>query len=564
MEKQDVPPQSPSTSRRLFLQELAALVLLSGTSGWLRAADMGHMAGMAMGAGSKSMGMGSMAATTPVLAHPPAFASALPIPPLYAGERAVDGVREYHLGIAAGRAPLASGLAPTPTWGYRGALLGPSLQIPRGEPVRIWVHNGLDQSTTTHWHGAHVPGDMDGGPQSLIAPGQTWHYHYTIDQPEATLWYHPHPNGRTGPHVYAGLAGLYLVQDGSAERLGLPRRYGIDDVPIIVQDRLLDDRGRLVYMPKPMDVMGMKGNRFLINGRESPVLKAPAGWLRLRLLNGSNARLYNFAFSDDRVFYQIATDAGFLETPVAMHRLLLAPAERAEILVDLRRLQGRRLRLRSDSAAVVPSLSTMPMDSDAYDRSVFDLLEIQVGPPLGPGGRLPEQLTTLAKLPPAQRERHFSLQGMMDDMGGKGMGSDMGALRQAAAKALHNGPGGMSMGIGNLPLFTINHLAMDMQRIDLSTRLGTTEVWEVVNQAHMAHTFHVHGVSFRILSRNGQEPPPGERGWKDVALIRRGETLRLGMTFTQPASKAFPFMYHCHMLEHEDNGMMGQFTVLRS
>jgi len=563
MPHQRVSSQSRSTSRRLFLRELAAAALLAGTSNWVRAA---HMAGMSMAAGSESMGMGamgSMLATTPILRHTPSFAGPLPIPPLYAGNRAADGVREYRLAIAAGQAQLSAGLAPTPTWGYRGAILGPSLRIPRGEPIRILVHNGLDQSTTTHWHGAHVPGDMDGGPQSLIAPGRTWHYHYTIDQPEATLWYHPHPNGRTGPHVYAGLAGLYLVQDGSAERLGLPQYYGIDDVPVIVQDRLLDAHDRLVYMPQVMDVMGMKGNRFLVNGRESPVLEAPAGWLRLRLLNGSNARLYNFALSGDRPFYQIATDAGFLEAPVALQRLLLAPAERAEILVDLRHLDGKRLWLRSDSAAVVPSLSTMPMDSDAYDRSVFDLLEIRVGPARAPGGRLPEHLATLANLPEIQRERHFSLQGMMGGMGGGGM-AGMAALRKAAAKAPRNGPGGMSMGIGNLPLFTINHLAMDMRRIDFSTTLGSTELWEVVNRAHMAHTFHVHGVSFRIQSRDGREPPPWERGWKDVVLIRRGESVRLAMTFTQPASKAFPFMYHCHMLEHEDNGMMGQFTVVRS
>jgi len=151
----------------------------------------------------------------------------------------------------------------------------------------------------------------------------------------------------------------------------------------------------------------------------------------------------------------------------------------------------------------------------------------------------------------------------MGGMGGGGM-AGMAALRKAAAKAPRNGPGGMSMGIGNLPLFTINHLAMDMRRIDFSTTLGSTELWEVVNRAHMAHTFHVHGVSFRIQSRDGREPPPWERGWKDVVLIRRGESVRLAMTFTQPASKAFPFMYHCHMLEHEDNGMMGQFTVVRS
>ena len=482
----------------------------------------------------------------------PVFSGTLPIPPVYTGVWGHDKVREYHLRIGDGHSTLHPGLE-TATWGYNGAVLGPALRIPRGQPVRLYVHNGLDQSTTTHWHGAHVPGTMDGGPQSLILPGKTWTYGYTIDQPEATLWYHPHPAGRTGPHVYAGLAGLYLVADGTDRRLGLPHHWGVDDIPVIVQDRLLDARGRLVYMPQAMDVMGMKGNRFLINGRESPILKAPAQWLRLRLLNASNARIYNFALTGDQTFYVIASDAGYLESPVRVQRLLLAPAERAEILLDLRAMEGKRLWLRSDSAAVIPGLSLHPMDSDQFDRSNFDLLEIQVGTATGTGGQLPDHLVDIPRLQANAGSRRFTLRGMVMDK--------MPLAQQALATALHNGPAQMSMGVGREPLFSINNQYMNMQVINQRLRLGSTEIWEVYNDAEMAHTFHVHGTSFQILSRNGKAPPAYEAGWKDTLLIRRAETVRFIAHYGHPAPDDFPYMYHCHMLEHEDNGMMGQFIV---
>jgi blue copper oxidase len=441
----------------------------------------------------------------------------------------------------------------TPTWGYGGAMLGPTLRLPRGKAVRIDLHNTLDQATTTHWHGAHVPGEMDGGPQSLIAAGGQRRVEFTLRQPAATLWYHPHPDTRTGPHVYAGLGGMLIVDDGNDARLGLPRRYGVDDLPLILQDRLLDAEGRLLYMPRMMDRMGMKGDRFLVNGREQPYRVVPAQWVRLRLLNAANARLFNLAFSDRREFHVIATDGGLLPRPVPVRSLLLAPSERAEILLDLRREQGKHLVLRSDSAAVVPELSSMPMDADRFDHAGFDLLELRVGPPAGTPGKLPARMVDLPKLHTDMPPRRFTLQGMMGGMGGMG-----GA---ASATANGSGPGGMSLGQGGAKLFAINHRHMDMARIDQRVRLGSTEIWEVVNQSHMAHPFHFHGTSFQILSRNGQAPQPFEAGWKDTVLVRRGETVRLIARFDQPAGDAHPFMFHCHILEHEDNGMMGQFTV---
>ncbi len=539
----------PDTSRRKALLGLGALGALGVVyAGQARGAGMGGMSGMS-GMGGMDMGQSQPMNAAPRVG---VFKRALLIPPELRG-RAQDGVLHYALRMAAGRSMLVDGLH-TATWGYNGAVLGPTLRVPRGKAVRIDLHNALDQSTTTHWHGAHVPGEMDGGPQSLIAPGGQARVHFTLQQPAGSLWYHPHPDTRTGPHVYAGLGGMLLVDDMADQHLGLPQRYGVDDLPIILQDRRLAADGRLLYMTGMMDRMGMKGDRFLVNGREQPYWQAPAQWVRLRLLNAANARLFNLAFADGRAFHVIATDAGFLPRPVPVHSLLLAPSERAEILLDLRREQGKRLVLRSDSGAVVPGLSSMPMDADRFDHHGFDLLELRVGPPAGTQARLPARMVELPVLQADAPPRRFTLQGMMGGMGG------MGGMAGRGSDA-PRGPGGMSLGEGGAKLFSINHHHMNMARIDQRLRLGSTEIWEVVNQGHMAHPFHYHSTSFQIVSRDGESPPAHEAGWKDTVLVRHGETVRLIARFNQAASDAHPFMFHCHILEHEDNGMMGQFTV---
>lgn len=543
-------------SRRKALLALGALGFAA--AGQARGAGMGSMTGMSGMGGMAGMGMAPSQSAT---AAPDAgvFRRALLIPPELHGW-VQNGVLHYALRMAAGRSMLVDGLH-TATWGYNGAVLGPTLRVPRGKAVHIALNNALDQSTTTHWHGAHVPGDMDGGPQSLIAPGGQRDVHFTLQQPASSLWYHPHPDTRTGPHVYAGLGGMLLVDDPADQHLGLPQQYGVDDVPLILQDRRLAPDGRLLYMTSMMDRMGMKGDRFLVNGREQPFWNAPAQWVRLRLLNAANARLFNLAFNDGRAFHVIATDAGLLARPVPVRSLLLAPSERAEILVDLRRDQGRRLVLRSDSGAVVPDLSSMPMDADAFDHHGFDLLELRIGPPAGTSARRPERMVELPTLHADAPVRRFTLQGMSGNMMGgmQGGTQTMGGMTSMPA---NSGPGGMSLGEGGARLFSINHHHMNMARIDQRVRLGSTEIWEVVNQGHMAHPFHYHSTSFQILSRNGNSPPAHEVGWKDTVLVRRGDTVRLIAHFNQAAGDAHPFMFHCHILEHEDNGMMGQFTVI--
>lgn len=547
--KEDTLIQSPERRRALQTLAQGAAVVLSGVA----------LEGLVTPTQAQGMGMmmgGGMGQSQAAPIKPGVFNRPMPIPLQMLGTTDDQGVRRYALDVRAGQhAELVAGLR-TPTWGYNGAFLGPTLRVPQGKPLRFDIMNGLNQSTTIHWHGAHVPGAVDGGPHNLIAPGDHVRVAFTLNQPAASLWYHPHPDGRTGPQVYAGLAGFLLIDDGADARLGMPHTYGVDDFPVVLQDRRLSDSGALDYMTAMMDIMGMKGDRFLVNGIEQPFVDVPGQWIRLRLLNGSNARIYNLTFADNRPFHVVASDAGLLEHPVKRTNLVLAIGERAEIMVDLSQMQGKRLVLRSDSAALIPALNRMPMAADSYDHSRFDLLELRVGAPTGKKGRLPAQMASIPTLKANAPQRKFILQGMRMRMM-RGMMMGQGTPQKSAS----SGPGGMSMGVGGRDLFAINGTYMNMKVINERVKLGSTEVWTVINDSMMGHPFHVHGTSFQILSRNGALPPEHERGWKDVVLVPSGQTVKLIARFDQHAGDDHPYMYHCHILEHEDNGMMGQFVV---
>ena len=545
--------QSTNPSRRELLRCIgwvaAGLGLSQATPPLVRAAAAQAAKGMAGMPGMKDMQRAGVHQGIP-------FARPLLIPAQLTGEPQPDGSRLYSMRMAAGRTSLVAARQ-TPTWGYNGSYLGPTLRVPRAMPVSIDIVNGIDQSTTTHWHGAHVRGSMDGGPHSLFQPGATFHYAFRLDQPAATLWYHPHPETRTGAHVFAGLAGMLVIDDPAHTPPGLPDAYGIDDLPVIVQDRALAPDGTLAYMTQAMDRMGMKGDRILVNGCEQPFVEVPAQWVRLRLLDASNARIYYFGFEDGREFHVIASDGGLLPRAVPVRRLLLAPGERAEIMVDLSRDQGRSLTLRSYSEEIVPSLSMMHMDSDALDRSVFDVLQLRVAAPSGRRTRLPSRLAPVAPLRSALPVRSFTLQAADRAMMTPPPRGAAGGRRPTTPP----GPGGMSLGIGGQKWFSINDEYMDLRRIDAAIKLGSTEIWQFENRSHMAHPMHYHGVSFQIVSIDGAPPAPEFAGWKDTVLIRRGSTVRTIARFDQPASAEHPFMLHCHILEHEDNGMMLQFTA---
>jgi FtsP/CotA-like multicopper oxidase with cupredoxin domain len=436
------------------------------------------------------------------------FENPLRIPELLEGERGPDGVLRFNLDVQAGTTQFRDG-PPTDTWGVNGSYLGPTLRASRDDEIEIAVHNGLDETTTMHWHGMHLPASMDGGPHQQVAPGDTWRPTWTIDQPAATLWYHPHPHGDTADHVHRGVAGMFIVDDDQAAALDLPHTYGVDDLPVIVQDRSFDGDNKF----------GDPGraDELLVNGTFSPHVDITHQRIRMRLLNASNARFFDFGFVDGRPFEIIATDGGLLPSPVTLDRIPLSPGERAEIVVTFQ----------PDEQAV---LRSFPRGSGAgflTDRfgghdDTFDVLEIRAADKLTPAPALPERLADVAGIDPADavQTRTFRLSGTR-----------------------------------------INGRDIAMDRIDAVATSETTEIWEV-EASGATHNFHVHGVQFQILDIDGAPPPPLLEGWKDTVEIRAGTTTRLLVPFGTHTDADTPYMFHCHILRHEDNGMMGQFVVV--
>ena len=403
------------------------------------------------------------------------------------------------------------GGAATPTVGFNQDYLGPTIILKNGD-LAAEVNNALKVPVSAHWHGLLVPGEHDGGPHLPIAPGESWQPQMHIAQDPATVWYHSHIHERTAEQVYFGLAGVIHLTDGEDDTRGLPSAYGVDDLTLVLQDRRFDRAGRMVYAPSMMDVMhGFAGNRLLVNGQSGATAVVPQGIVRLRLLNGSNARIYTLFFDDKRPMHLVATDGGFLPTPITLDTLSLAPGERAEVLVDLS--DGREPVLMSDTAQ---PYGILPFAVDAA---------------------LPARITRLPD----------KLDGVLEDLAGTEV-----ATREVS---LDMGMGGMMMGGGG---FAINGRPYDMARIDFAVAQGTVERWHI-RSTMVAHPFHIHGVRFRVLSENGAPPRPENTGWKDTLLVP-GEA-EIIVRFDQAAPKETPYMFHCHILEHEDAGMMGQFTV---
>lgn len=433
----------------------------------------------------------------------------------------------------------------TPTRGFNGPYLGPTVRVRDGQNVPITYRNNCAEAIAIHGHGLHVPGELDGGPQREIEPGGSWSLELPIRQQASTSWYHPHTHHRTGPQTYSGLAGMFIIDDENGDDLPLPKTYGVDDVPVIVQDRAFDEQGRLIYFIEDVED-GMLGDTITANGISNATRSVPAGLVRLRLLNGANARYFRFRFSDNREFHKIASDGGFLEEPVSVRELIMSPGERNEIVVDFS--NGRAATLVSG-----PRSQTTPDERrrDEGERNrrrnrepgglidFFEVLQLTVNPNLPAlRGSLPRQLNAISR-PTLQRSwpvRRFDL--FMRDNRRRGV---LGTVQENSE---------MSMGI--------NRQSMDMKVINERVRLGQWERW-VINSFDGSHPFHVHGCSFLVISQNEQSIAAEDAGWKDT--VRVDDRAELIVRFHHVATDKFPYMYHCHILEHEDRGMMGQFTV---
>lgn len=428
--------------------------------------------------------------------------NALKIPVQLEDTNPDPAVSDFVLTAQAGQTDFINGL-PAATLGYNGNYLGPVLRLRDGEQVNIRVENDLALATTVHWHGLVVDGDQDGGPHQGIMPGESWSPSFIVDQPAATLWYHPHLMGNTADQVYYGLAGLIYIDDEISAGMEIPKDYGKNDYPLIIQDRSFYRDGSLAYRTSMMDVI--PGDVILVNGTVNPYLNVNRELVRLRLLNGSNSQNFNLRLNDGSSFQQIASDGGFISNPLTRTALFLAPGERAEIIVDFSQIDRDRLSLMNGSMAILDFIvSGQTSNSVEIPQTLRDVQTIPIGT--------------------APKTRVFELQ---------------------------------SMGVNG----TINGKFFDMDRIDEEVNINETEIWIIRNTGGMmqpgGHPFHVHGTQFQMVSRNGQEPPPAERGFKDTVYVDVGEEVAIKVQFTHKGI----YMYHCHILEHEEGGMMGQFRV---
>jgi blue copper oxidase len=442
----------------------------------------------------------------------------------------------------------------SPTRGFNGSFLGPTILLRNGRTTRAEVTNGLDESTTVHWHGLLIPSESDGGPHHLIQPRATWRTVLDVRQPQATLWYHAHPHPRTGPQIYSGLAGMLIVSDGADQDLGLPSRYGIDDIPLIIRDAVLE-QGRLVYPAHPMNRMwGVRGATILANGAVGPTAAVPRGLVRLRLANAANARVFVLWMSDSRQMLWIGTDGGLLAAPVPLRSLTLAPGQRAEVLLDFSSGSEVALITAPDPTITGSSMGMHGMGmegmADPLGRSAAVVHFVPRGSPSAV--RWPTRLPALSFAETrATKRRRMALTMSM----GHGMGMGMrGGMMERGMGGRARGGGPMAM-MGN---FGIDGQPFALHRVDHEVRRGDTEIWEV-SADMMQHPLHIHGAHFHVLSRGGQKPGVMDQGLKDTVLVQ--EPVEMLVQFTKEATDK-PFMFHCHTLEHEDGGMMGQFKTI--
>ncbi|NTX84620.1 multicopper oxidase CueO [Citrobacter youngae] len=507
---------------------------------------------------------------------------ALPIPDLLTA----DASNRIQLIVKAGQSTFAGKTATT--WGYNGNLLGPAVKLNTGQAVSVDIHNQLAEETTLHWHGLEIPGEVDGGPQGVIPAGGKRSVTFTPAQRAATCWFHPHQHGKTGRQVAMGLAGLVLIEDDEIHKLLLPKQWGIDDVPVIIQDKQFSADGQINYQLDMMTAaVGWFGDTLLTNGAIYPQHAAPRGWLRLRLLNGCNARSLNIAASDNRPLYVIASDGGLLAEPVKVTELPMLMGERFEVLVDV-----------SDGKAF--DLVTLPVSQMGMAIAPFDKPHpvMRVQPLLiTASGTLPDTLTAMPALPSLDgvtvRKLQLSMDPMLDMMGMQMLMKKYGG--QAMAGMDHGQMMGHmnndNMGHGNMDHSNMNHgemgnmqhggrgnmkqdgtfdfhnanringLAFDMNKPMFAATKGQHERWVISGQGDMMlHPFHIHGTQFRILSENGKAPAAHRTGWKDTVRVEGGVSEVL-VKFDHDAPKEHAYMAHCHLLEHEDTGMMLGFTV---
>ncbi|MFF5784292.1 multicopper oxidase family protein [Streptomyces sp. NPDC012693] len=433
-----------------------------------------------------------------------AFATAMPIPPVLRPASTTSTTDYYTLPVVPKSVEILPGLL-TDVLTYGGSFPGPTIRARSGRRTVVKQTNRLDASTSMHLHGAVVDPANDGGPMDLVPTGATRNYTYLNPQVASTLWYHDHAHHVEAENVYRGMSGMYLITDDNEAALPLPK--GQYDVPIMVRDIGLNPDGSLFF-----DHQFDTRPQILVNGKPQPYFQVAARKYRLRVLNGSNLRPFEFRLSTGDEFTQIASDRGLLAEPYATTSLPLSPGERGDIVVDFSRYPV--------GTSVVLQNSLFPQDS-TKEIMRFDVVRTAYDT-----SSVPARLATLpAPLTPTVTRR-FELD--MDEATGAGH---------------------------------INGKSYDEKRADTTVRWGDTEVWEIKNLDFIPHNFHIHLVDFRVLDTNGVPPKPGEAGLKDTVRVMPNETVRILVTFNFPYSGRY--FYHCHLIDHSSMGMMANLDIVR-
>ncbi len=409
-----------------------------------------------------------------------------------------------------------------------GSFLGPSIHVRTGQNVRIRFQNELPEASNIHWHGLHSPEAADGHPRFLAEPGEEYVYEFEVKNRAGMYWYHPHPHQRTGAQVNAGLAGLFFIHDDEEDQANLPD--GDYEIPLVIQDRRVDERNQFTYVQSNHDrMMGFGGNVILLNGKAEYEFPVEARPYRLRLMNGSNARIYFLRFDQDVPFSIIGTDGGLLEQPVDRDLIILPPAKRVDVWIDFSQIEaGNTVSLLHIGSNGEAALATFPVE--APDQPVDAQL-----PTLAPiTGHDPTEAVNLD----TPRTFAFAMPGMNT---------------------------------------TINGRTFEMTGVadDEIVQLGDLEVWEFHNDPRggmmmTAHPIHVHGLQFQIIERQLDAAYDDgsfdtiinnyvDEGWHDTVLLLPGEHVKVLLKFEDYLGL---FLYHCHVLEHEDNGMMRNYRVV--
>ena len=413
---------------------------------------------------------------------------------------AQEGETEYFPGVK------------SPSKGYNGDLLGKILKLKKGQQTTITTENQLQEPLTYHWHGLLLSADADGGPMRVVDSGDQTDVHFVVKNEAATCWYHPHTYQLSPRQVYEGLAGLIYIEDENSERLNsaLPHTHGVDDIPLIVQDRYFVDDGVIDY-EKVKSEDGTRGDHLLLNGALNTTFDASGRFLRIRLLNGANRSNFRFELSDGSQFFQIATDGGFLNYPLGMKALILGAAERAELVIDLEEVEQNTVYLTVNGFDALEINKPHDLEKNADFSYMLSLREELFNP------IYPEEVAEYPFHP---------------------------ILFQGTDERV-----------------AVNGRKFQLGRVDEVYEQNHYYVWRVTNQKddieNMPHPFHAHDAQFRILSRDGKLPYKNEMGYKDTFVVNEGESVYVLVKFLDTGV----FMHHCHNLEHQEHGMMTHFEV---